>query len=82
MTSGGRCKKNNENAGGVITSLHQCETKKASAVDVTGDTCYNIFTDATLSGLFNEVEWHKTDGKNFVHLGYDPNQKGTSYKTI
>lgn len=81
VTSGGRCKKHNLNCGGVPSSLHQCETKKASAADTTGD-CAKIYRDACLCGLFNEVEWHKKDGKNFVHLGWDPNQKGTDFKII
>lgn len=81
VTSPGRCIKNNKEAGGVKTSLHQCETKKATASDVTGD-CQKIYKDACACGLFNEVEWHKNDKKNFVHLGWDPNQKGNSFKII
>jgi len=80
-TSGGRCITLNVHEGGVKTSLHQCETKKATATDVTGN-CEKIYRDACICGLFNEVEWHKTDKKNFVHLGWDPNQKGTDYKII
>lgn len=81
ITSGGRCLKHNISEGGVVTSLHECQTKKASATDVTGD-CKSIYQDACLSGLFNEVEWHKNDGKNFVHLGWDSKQKGTDFKII
>ena len=80
-TSGGRCITWNKHEGGVKTSLHQCETKKATATDTTGD-CAKIYKDACACGLFNEVEWHKNDGKNFVHLGWDPNQKGTDFKII
>ena len=82
ITCGGRCVKHNKEVGGVPTSLHQCETKPASAVDTTGADCQEIYKAACLSGLSNEVEWHKTDGKNFVHLGYDAKQKGKDFKII
>lgn len=78
----GRCIKHNKDVGGVSTSLHQCQTKKATAADVTNSNCEEIYKEACLVGLFNEIEWHKTDGKNFVHLGCDPNQKGNSFKVI
>ena len=81
VTCGGRCKKHNKDVGGVPTSLHECETKPAAAADITGN-CSLIYKEACLSGLFNEVEWHKNDGKNFVHLGYDSKQKGNDFKII
>ena len=39
ITSAGRCKAHNKAVGGVDTSCHQCETKKATAVDF---TCSNL----------------------------------------
>lgn len=72
-TSGCRCAKHNLNVGGVTTSLHQCETKKASACDVTGDNVKDIFEKAKVFGGFNEVIYYPK--KNFVHLGLDKNQK-------
>ena len=78
VTGGGRCKKHNANEGGVPTSLHFCEGKKATAADVTNSNCENIYKRACASGLFNEVIWYKK--KNFVHLGLDRNQKGNYFK--
>lgn len=72
-----RCKKHNKEVGGVNTSLHECESKKASAVDVTNSNTYDIYNAACLSGAFNEVIWYKKE--NFVHLGCDPNQKGNAF---
>lgn len=82
ITCGGRCIKHNKEVKGVPTSLHQCQTKKATAVDVTGDSVQSLYQEACLSGLFNEVEWHKTDGLNFVHLGWDAKQVGNDFKII
>ena len=82
ITSGGRCIKHNRHEGGVENSLHQCETKPATAVDGYSDNNKQLYQSACISGLFNEVEWHKTDGKDFVHIGFDPNQKGNSFKII
>lgn len=80
VTSGCRCVKHNKSVGGVSTSLHQAETKKAAAVDVTCSNCLDLFTKACNSGLFNEVIYYRN--KNFVHLGWDKNQKGNYYKSI
>jgi len=72
VTSGGRCINHNKNVGGVSTSLHICEGKKASAVDVTSASSRDIYSQAAKSRLFNEVIWYQ--GENFVHLGYDDHQ--------
>ncbi len=79
-TSGCRCAKHNLNVGGVTTSLHQCETKKASACDVTGDNVKDIFEKAKVFGGFNEVIYYPK--KNFVHLGLDKNQKCNYFAII
>lgn len=76
-TSGCRCVSHNKNVGGVPTSLHQCQTKKASAVDVTGANVKEIFERAKAFGGFNEVIYYPK--KNFVHLGVDSNQKGNYF---
>lgn len=73
----GRCKKHNADEGGVDTSLHVCEGKKATAIDVTNSNCKNIYDRACACGLFNEVIWYKN--KNFVHLGLDKRQKGNYF---
>lgn len=78
VTSGGRCVQHNKNVGGVPTSLHECETKPASACDVTGD-CERIYQEACAIGLFNEVIWYQKS--NFVHLGYS-DKKNTPYYKI
>ena len=77
VTSGGRCKQHNKNEGGVDTSCHQCETKKATAVDVTNSNCREIYERACECKLFNEVIWYER--KNFVHLGLDRKQKGNYF---
>lgn len=77
VTSGCRCLQHNKNVGGVSTSLHQCQTKKASACDVTGTNAKEIFEKAKAFGGFNEVIYYQK--KNFVHLGFDPNQKGNYF---
>lgn len=85
VNCGGRCKKHNKDVGGVPTSLHECETKQACAADVTAGTPAQnkeLYKAACVSGLFNEVEWHKTDGQNFVHLGWDKKQVGNDFKII
>lgn len=73
VTSGGRCVKHNGDVGGVDTSCHQCETKKATACDVTNGNCEEIYKKSCASGLFNEVIWYQK--KNFVHLGLDRKKK-------
>lgn len=74
----GRCIKHNREEGGEPNSLHICEGKQASAADVTQPgKCETIYKKACASGLFNEVIWYKR--KNFVHLGWDPNQKGNYF---
>ncbi len=80
VTSGCRCTNHNKNVGGVITSLHECQTKKASACDVTGSNVKEIFEKAKAFGGFNEVIYYQS--KNFVHLGYDPKQKGNYFAII
>lgn len=76
-TSGCRCVQHNKNVGGVSTSLHQCQTKKAMACDVTSSNVKDIFEKAKAFGVFNEVIYYQK--KNIVHLGYDPNQKGNYF---
>ena len=39
----GRCIKHNKDVGGVPTSLHECETKKATAADVTCINCEELY---------------------------------------
>ena len=77
VTGGGRCIAHNRAEGGVENSLHQCETKKATAVDVTTGICEHLYKHACASGLFNEIIWYKN--KNFVHLGLDRNQQGNYF---
>lgn len=76
-TSGCRCVQHNKNVGGVETSLHQCETKKATACDVTGANVKEIFEKAKNFGGFNEVIYYPK--KNIVHLGVDSKQTGNYY---
>lgn len=78
VTSGGRCKQHNEDEGGVDTSCHQCETKKATALDFTCSAMAKAYDLACKSGLFNEVIWYTK--KNFIHLGLDRNQKGNFFQ--
>lgn len=85
VTSGGRCIKHNREVGGAASSLHQCETKKCTAFDtatVDPKLTSKLYFSACESKLFNEVEWHKNDGLNFVHLGWDAKQIGNSFKII
>lgn len=77
VTGGGRCIKHNTDEGGVDTSCHQCETKKATAVDVTNNNCLELYEKACDSKLFNEVILYER--KNFVHLGLDRKQKGNYF---
>lgn len=74
ITSCCRCIKHNKNEDGVQTSLHQCETKQASAVDFYCGDMSKAYELACKSGLFNEIIWYKS--KNFMHIGLDRNQKG------
>ena len=80
VTGGGRCIKHNTDEGGVDTSCHQCETKKATAVDVTSDNCQEVFKQACSSKLFNEVIYYEK--KNFVHLALDKKQIGDYFKIV
>lgn len=73
ITSAGRCKAHNKAVGGVDTSCHQCETKKATAVDFTCFNLHKAFELARRTELFNEIIWYQN--KNFIHLGLDRNQK-------
>ena len=77
VTSPCRCIENNQRAGGELTSLHECETKQASAIDVTNSNCEEIYIKACKCGLFNEVIWYKK--KNIVHLGLDKKQTGNFF---
>ena len=77
ITSACRCKAHNKAVGGVDTSCHQCETKKATAVDFTCSNLQKAFDLARNTKLFNEVIWYKNKG--FIHLGLDRNQKGNYY---
>ncbi len=79
VTGPGRCIAHNmdKSVGGEPNSLHICEGKKATAIDVTNSNCENIYKRACACGLFNEVIWYKK--KNFVHLGLDRNQKGNYF---
>ena len=79
VTSGGRCKKHNKEIGGVDTSCHQCETKKATALDFYCSSMQKAYDLACKSGLFNEVIWYQN--KRFIHLGLDRKQKD-NYFTI
>lgn len=77
ITGPGRCIKHNADEGGEPTSLHICEGKQATAIDVTNSNCKNIYEKACSCGLFNEVIWYKK--KNFVHLGLDKKQNGNYF---
>ena len=72
-TSACRCKKHNQAVGGVDTSCHQCETKKATAVDFTCSNLQKAFELARRTELFNEIIWYQK--KNIIHLGLDRSQK-------
>ena len=73
ITSAGRCKAHNKAVGGVDSSCHQCETKKATAVDFTCRDLHKAYELARRTELFNEIIWYQN--KNFIHLGLDRNQK-------
>ena len=77
VTSPGRCVSNNIKAGGEPNSCHQCETKKATALDFTCNAMACAYDLACKSGLFNEVIWYVK--KNFIHLGLDRNQVGNYF---
>ena len=74
ITSAGRCKKHNKAVGGVDSSCHQCETKKATAVDFTCKDLQKAYEVARRTELFNEIIWYQS--KKFIHLGLDRNQDG------
>ena len=77
ITSGGRCKQHNKDVGGEDTSCHECETKKATALDFTCNAMASAYDLACKSGLFNEVIWYTK--KNIIHLGLDRKQKGNYF---
>jgi hypothetical protein len=77
-TSGCRCKRHNAYVGGVPNSLHEAETKPATAVDVTNSNVKHLYETAITSHIFNEVIFYKKE--KFVHLGYDHNQLGNYFK--
>lgn len=79
VTSGGRCIKHNANEGGVSTSLHICEGKKATALDFWCKNMAEAYKKACNCGLFNEVIWYKS--KNIIHIGRDPKQNGNYFVT-
>ena len=79
VTSGCRCIKHNTDEGGVSTSLHICEGKKASALDFWCKGMAYAYKKACDCGLFNEVIWYKS--KNIIHIGQDPNQTGNFFCT-
>lgn len=73
VTSGGRCVKHNKEVGGAANSCHECETKKATALDFYCTNMKKAYELACKSGLFNEVIWYQN--KHFIHLGLDRKQK-------
>lgn len=73
VTSGGRCVKHNKAVNGEPRSCHECETKKATALDFFCTDLKQAYFLATGSGLFNEVIHYI--GKGFIHLGLDRKQK-------
>ena len=80
VTRGGSCIKHNKKIGGVKNSLHINENKKATAADCTANNLLKLYTTACKSGLFNEIEYHKT--LKIVHIGCDPNQKGNWFRIL
>ena len=79
VTSGGRCIKHNKEVGGAANSCHECESKKATALDFYCTNMKKAYELACKSGLFNEVIWYQK--KHFIHLGLDRKQK-EDYFTI
>lgn len=77
ITSGGRCVKHNKDVGGEPTSCHECETKKATALDFTCSNLEQAYILACNCNLFNEVIYYVN--KRFIHLGLDKKQKGNYY---
>ena len=77
VTSGGRCVKHNKEVGGEPTSCHECETKKATALDFTCKDLQQAYFLACDCFLFNEVIHYI--GKGFIHLGLDRKQKGNYF---
>jgi hypothetical protein len=80
INRGGSCIKHNKKIGGVKNSLHINEGKKATASDCTASDLLKLYTTACASGLFNEIEYHKT--LKIVHIGCDPNQKGNWFRIL
>ena len=78
VTSGGRCVKHNKAEGGELTSCHECETKKATALDFTCKDLQQAYFLACDCGLFNEVIHYIHKG--FIHLGLDRKQKGNYFE--
>lgn len=78
VTSGGRCVKHNKAVGGEPTSCHECETKKATALDFTCKDLQQAYFLACDCGLFNEVKYYIK--KRFIHLGLDRKQKGNYFE--
>jgi uncharacterized protein YcbK (DUF882 family) len=73
VTSGGRCVKHNKEVGGEPTSCHECETKKATAIDFICNDLQQAYFLACDCGLFNEVIYYSKKG--FIHLALDRKQK-------
>ena len=73
VTSGGRCVKHNKTVGGEPTSCHECETKKATAIDFICNDLQQAYFLACDCGLFNEVIYYSKKG--FIHLALDRKQK-------
>lgn len=80
VTGGGRCIEHNKKEGGQDNSCHQCETKKATAIDITGKNLAKLYQTACNCGLFNEVIWYVK--KNFIHLALDRNQVGNYFTKV
>lgn len=79
VTSPCRCVKHNREVGGEPTSCHECETKKATALDFFCTDLQQAYILACNCGLFNEVIYYKS--KCFIHIAFDRKQKGNYYKT-
>ena len=79
VTSGGRCVKHNKAVGGETKSCHECETKKATALDFFCTDLQQAYFLACGCGLFNEVIYYTK--KHFIHLAVDKNQKGNYFIT-
>ncbi len=77
MTSGCRCVAHNKKTGGKSTSCHECETKQASAIDITCQDMGKAFALAEKQECFNEIIWYTKS--NFIHLGIDKKQGSSIY---